>query len=224
MEKNIVCGDASGVSAESLLASLHMDQKVKKGELYDRITDMHREAAKIAKPIAIYAPFSPDMSEGGFLLNGVEIKEPFVRKMLSDCEIVVPYVASCGREIDEWSLSYTDSIFEQFAADTLKEMFLRAVREKLFSEVQKRFFNAEKVISTLNPGSLDRWPITGQKPLFDILGGVTDDIGVVLKESFLMVPTKSVSGIIFQTDEEYHNCQLCPRVNCSGRSAPYEGD
>jgi hypothetical protein len=43
-----------------------------------------------------------------------------------------------------------------------------------------------------------------------------------LTESLLMVPVKSVSGIVFANEEEFASCQLCPREDCPGRKAPYD--
>jgi hypothetical protein len=37
-----------------------------------------------------------------------------------------------------------------------------------------------------------------------------------------MVPTKSVSGIIFPTEADFQSCQLCERENCPNRRAPYD--
>jgi len=39
-----------------------------------------------------------------------------------------------------------------------------------------------------------------------------------------MVPVKSVSGILFPTEESFASCQLCPREVCPGRRAPYDPD
>ena len=47
-------------------------------------------------------------------------------------------------------------------------------------------------------------------------------IGVTLSESFLMIPIKSVSGILFPKEIRFESCQLCPREKCAGRRAPYE--
>ena len=222
MEKKILIGGPAELSIDSLLSGLHMKREHK---LYGRIEEMYLEAAKIARPAALYAAFAPELSGGAVRINGVVIEEPFVYKMISDCGTVIPYVATCGLELDEWSRQFADNMFEQFTADALKELYLSAVRKKLTNEVQGKYFEADKSISTINPGSLnEQWPISGQAPLFKILGGVTGDIGVVLKESMLMMPTKSVSGIIFQTDTEYHNCQLCPREDCPSRRAPYDED
>jgi predicted transcriptional regulator len=45
---------------------------------------------------------------------------------------------------------------------------------------------------------------------------------VRLTESFLMLPTKTVSGIFFPTEATFESCQLCPREECPNRRAPYE--
>jgi len=218
MDKNFVVLAASEASIESLLTELHIEKGHK---LYEPAAAIFEASLKVARPTALYAPFTPEITDEVVLINGVAFKEPFVHEMLSDSVIVVPYVATCGTEIDEWTNQFTN-IMDQYIADAVKESLLKAVREKMLAEVQEKYFDEKKSISRLNPGSLNQWPISGQTPLFKVLGGVTDDIGVILKESLLMIPVKSVSGIIFQTETPFHNCQLCPRLNCPGRSAPYQ--
>jgi len=219
MEEYIISIPHVNISLESLMSILHME---KEDDLAEDIITIQKEAEAIAKPIAIYTALAPVLHEGKIWLNGIKFDEPFVYQMLSECNYVVPYVASCGREIDEWSQSFTD-VFDQFVADTLKQMCLNIIREKLFFKVKEKYYNGEGNISTINPGSLREWPITGEKPLFDLLGSVTNDIGVVLSDSLLMIPTKSASGIIFQAEQVYHNCQLCPRIDCPSRRANYAG-
>ena len=221
MEKNIFLIEKPDISIQSLLTALKLDED---DEYIEEIENLLREAIEIAKPTAIYTILKPELFEGKIKLNGIQIDEPFVFQMLSECNTVIPYIASCGKEIDEWSKTFTD-FFDQFVADTLKILCLGCAREKLTEEVKnKHFTDEEKHISTLNPGSLEEWPLTGQIPLFDIIGEVKEKIGVSLSDSLLMSPTKSVSGIMFQTKEEYHNCQLCQKQNCPGRRAEYIGD
>jgi len=220
MNKSIIKLDDIDISLQSLLMALQMDED---DEYIDEIESIYQKGTKIAKPVALYIPFEPVFSDNLITINKIEFKEPFIYKMLTGCDIVVPYVASCGLEIDDWSKSFTD-FFDQFIADTLKQLCLGFVREKLFTEVKEKFFSADKHTSTINPGSLEEWPISGQIPLFQVLGDVKNDINVELLDSLLMSPTKSVSGIIFQTDQQYHNCQLCPKPNCPGRHAPYNSD
>jgi hypothetical protein len=74
----------------------------------------------------------------------------------------------------------------------------------------------------MNPGSLENWPISEQKPLFSLFGDVEKLIGVRLSDSFLMFPIKSVSGIYFPTESSFASCQLCPREKCPNRRAKYD--
>ena len=219
MKKNILMLSTPDVPLDALLKALHTDAD---DEMFGRISEMRAEAIILAKPLALYAAFTPEFKGGMVYINGVGFAEPFVFEMLSGCGTVVPYVASCGREAEEWSHSFTD-VYEQFVADAIKQLCLFAVREKMVAEIKGKYFEAENPVSTINPGSLKDWPVTGQIPLFNALGGVTDDIGVVLSDSFLMFPVKSVSGIMFQKAEAFENCQLCPRLDCPGRRAPYAG-
>ena len=66
------------------------------------------------------------------------------------------------------------------------------------------------------------WPIEQQRELFALLGDVEGLIGVRLTASFLMVPTKSVSGLRFASAAEFYSCQLCRREKCPGRRAPFD--
>ena len=76
----------------------------------------------------------------------------------------------------------------------------------------------------MSPGSLQDWPIESQRQLFQLLPEVEASVGVRLNKSFLMIPTKSVSGIYFQTEVSFFNCQLCQRGKCPGRKARYNED
>lgn len=216
MEKSVISLSPVGISLDELLSELHMD---KEHALIEDIVAMLNAAVKIAKPAAVFAPLPVETSNGAIRLKGVQIDEPFVYEKLSECDTVIPFVSTCGIEIEAWSRSFDDS-FEQFIADTIKQLCLKAIGVRLFSEVKENYFK-DGEISTINPGSLADWPLTGQKLLFEILEGVTGDIGVELSESCLMIPTKSWSGVMFQTEKVFHNCQLCPKTDCPSRKAPF---
>ena len=59
-------------------------------------------------------------------------------------------------------------------------------------------------------------------PLFSLIGDAEAAIGVRLTDSFLMLPTKSVSGIRFTAGSDWENCMLCPRPVCPNRRAKYD--
>ena len=62
-----------------------------------------------------------------------------------------------------------------------------------------------------------------QRQLFQLLGDVESSIGVRLTDSFLMIPNKTVSGILFPTEVPFYSCQLCTREACPRRRAEYTG-
>jgi hypothetical protein len=101
-------------------------------------------------------------------------------------------------------------------------MALRVAIQFLYDYLDARF--QIPTSSTMNPGSLEDWPIQEQRPLFDLLGDPQQAIGVILNSSYLMQPTKSVSGVRFPLEETFASCQLCPRQNCPSRRAPYDPD
>lgn len=66
------------------------------------------------------------------------------------------------------------------------------------------------------------WSITEQRALFDLLGDVDGLLGVRLTENFLMLPRKSVSGLLFPSDRPFVSCRLCDKSDCPGRQVPYD--
>ena len=132
-----------------------------------------------------------------------------------------PYMATCGTELEKWSETVNDPLL-RYWADAIKESFLRCALEVL----REHFTASVKIerYSSMNPGSLPDWPITEQKKLFSLTGDVEGLIGVHLTESCLMIPVKSISGILFPNETGFNNCQLCQRKNCPGRRAEYIPD
>lgn len=127
---------------------------------------------------------------------------------------VYPFVATCGREIEQWSRRYSDDLLRMYWADAIMEYAAEQARELLRDKFRREMALA---LSEYSPGSLPEFPITGQQPLFQLLGDAVDEIGVVLNDSLLMLPVKSVSGILFYGEQTFHSCQMCPRLDCPKR-------
>ena len=177
-------------------------------------------AAALARPKAAFRVMTPEiLDEETIRFGEVAFKSGLMPRLLSGLSQAFPYVATCGRELSEWTAGLTG--LEQFMAD---EVMLLALRQgvRQLEEFIAASYNLKQV-SAMNPGSLPReWPITEQRPLFRLMGELPGQIGVNLLPSLLMDPGKSVSGVFFETSEKYHNCQLCPKEGCPGRKAPYQ--
>lgn len=187
-------------------------------ELEEELIDLMDEADRIAKPVALFAVCPV---EAGGIVNGVTVGSTLVEEKLQGKGRAIPYIATCGRELEAWSEQYRGDYLCEFWADEIKKRFLMQGYVSL-REYLKETYRVSGHMAALNPGSLPGWPISGQKELFRILGGpeyVRDTIGVTYSDSFLMTPTKSISGILFESETFYENCQHCPLERCPNRRA-----
>ncbi len=180
------------------------------------------EALAVAKPKAVYKICEVGEIDGDAVRIGAEVfHSEIMAKNLQGVSRVFAYIITCGEEVDEWSRKEKD-YFVYLWLDALKELILREARRQFFEIFPKTY--GIKKFSSMNPGSgnADVWPIRQQRPLFALIGGVKEDVGVVLTDGFLMHPTKSVSGILFPSEHGYVNCALCTREHCPNRQAPYD--
>lgn len=152
------------------------------------------------------------------IVDGMRLKSKVLRKNLDPVERLFPYVVTIGPRLEEASRKISDML-EKYYLDVIGNVALTAVRKYLRKHLSTKF--ALGKISFMSPGSLPDWPLEAQDQLFQLLADVEDAIGVYLTQSLLMIPTKSVSGIYFQTEVSFLSCQLCQRGNCPGRKARY---
>jgi hypothetical protein len=132
---------------------------------------------------------------------------------------VFPYAVTLGAAIEE-KLAACDDPLEKYYLDTIANMALRTARNHLQGCLCEQL-RIDR-LSFMSPGSLPEWPIQEQVPLFALLEGAAEAIGVRLTESLLMTPVKSVSGLFFPTEVTFYNCQLCDRERCQSRKAPFD--
>ncbi len=186
----------------------------------DALIQLVAEAQDIAKPKACYKiAYVESREDDAVVIDGVRFDSRVLRVNLDDAYRVFPYVATCGMELEIWSRSI-DDMLHQYWTDAIRQMALTSATQVLHKHLVDTYRLGRTAV--MSPGSLSDWPIREQRPLFDLIGDVEGEIGVQLSDSFLMSPIKSVSGICFPTEESFASCQLCPRVNCPGRRAPYD--
>ena len=174
---------------------------------------------QIARPRAVYRVAYIENNNGDSVeIDGVKFTSHVLRLNLGNLGRVFPYIATCGRELEEFTLADAD-ILESFFLDMIKGMATTFVVDFLADHLKEKYALGQ--VSHMNPGSLTDWPITQQKQLFSLFDDVEGLIGVRLSENCTMYPLKSVSGICFPTEVRFESCQLCPRERCIGRRAPY---
>jgi hypothetical protein len=214
----IVIADSFKLNLKALKARLRMQDGDE--SLSAELAQLVAEAESIGKPKGLYKPAYIDAKGESYVeIEGKRFTSRVMRVNLEPAHRVFLYVATCGMELEQWSNTLSDPLY-QFWADAIKIEALTIAFDTMNKHLVQSFHPGKS--ATMSPGSLPDWPITEQEKLFALLGDTQQAIGVRLTESMLMVPTKSISGIRFPTEVDFQNCQLCPREVCSGRRAPYD--
>ena len=184
------------------------------------LRQMADRARQVARPKAVYRVVRIEArGDDHVIVDGTRLTSRVLRVNLDQVHRAFVYIATGGLELEQWAQSM-DSAYDQYQADVIAGMALMVARQALTEHLAQVFQPGN--LGEMNPGSLPDWPLREQRPLFDLLGDPEATIGVRLLDTYLMNPTKTTSGLLFSTEGEYYNCQLCPMDDCPGRRAPYD--
>ncbi|MDD8027239.1 MAG: vitamin B12 dependent-methionine synthase activation domain-containing protein [Acidobacteriota bacterium] len=177
-------------------------------------------AVPLLRPRAYFRDDFVDARDiGGVTIGGRAFRSRVLRANLDTIERVFPYLLTVGGELER-AAAAQDDLLRQYAFETAADMAIHAAGARLEAHIRRVFGTGS--LSAMSPGSLTDWPLEEQGPLFALLGDGAEKLGVRLTESFLMVPRKSVSGILFASEEAFTSCALCPRPRCPGRRAAFD--
>ena len=180
------------------------------------------EARQIARPKAAYrAAYLRELGEDRVRIEDTLFTSRVLAVNLKETHRVFLYMATCGTELNDWAHGLNDMV-HQFWAEELKVRALRAAVQALNQHIDNTY--APGRTSVMNPGSLADWPLTQQRPFFQLMAEAAEVLGVTLSDSCLMTPNKSVTGLRFELEGRFESCQLCPMPECPGRRAPYDAE
>lgn len=221
MEKQLLILEHPPLTDEEILAAVRMEGEDADEEDVRRVLELAEEAAAVARPKAVFGEVAVDGRGADWVsLGGVLVHSEMVRNNLAQVERVHPYVCTCGTEAEAWSLTVNDPL-EEFWVDAIKLLLLGKATARLNEAVAEQYYpDGHK--AQMNPGSLKEWPLTAQRELFAVIGGVEETVGVRLTDSCLMLPSKSTSGFFFRSEDGFVNCAFCPILTCPNRRAPYQ--
>lgn len=182
--------------------------------------ELAEKAHKIARPKAIYQISHARVIDNATVdIDGTIFTSKVLSKLLRHQETVYPFIATIGKELEELPIPPKDMMMN-FCLDSIKTVVLVTAVDYLEQYVKEKH-NILKV-ALLNPGEVEDWYITQQKPLFKLFKDVEKRIGVSLTSGGVMKPIKSRSGIIFPNDTGFLSCQICTQLKCPGRRAKYD--
>ncbi|OGD19707.1 MAG: hypothetical protein A2W03_05345 [Candidatus Aminicenantes bacterium RBG_16_63_16] len=202
-------------------AKSHLHWKDRPGASLE-LTELLRKAESLLKPEAAYkVVYIEKPGEDAVKIEGVSFASRVLRRNLDSVERVFPYIITIGLDLEKHAGECGDPL-KQYYLESLADLALGQAARGLEQHLKTR--HGLSGLSSMSPGSLEDWPITQQKPLFSLFEEAARPLGVRLTEHLLMVPRKSISGILFPTEVNFQSCQLCPRRDCPGRRAAYDRD
>jgi len=202
----------------------YADETQSSRRINQSIENFLTKADKLIKVKVIYAK----VDLGDISGNRIKINDKFViaskilKETLDGCKSAFLFIATIGAELESdvsklmreghsVESLILDAIGSE-AAESLTHSFCRTLSDEVNSQ-------GLAITQPFSPGYCD-WDIEEQKILFFLLDG--EKIGVKLTDSFMMIPRKSVSGIIGigQSDllgKKDLPCLKCAKEKCSGR-------
>ena len=157
------------------------------------------------------------------LIKGrIVFKSEVIARLLERCEKVAVFILTIGDRLEETIGRLADDglIVEAYVLDAIGS----SVAESLADVVQSKIGDLARaqglcISRRFSPGYCD-WDINQQRVLFRAIDG--DSSRVYLSEECMMMPQKSISGIIGiglrdQGVESYNPCETCNKRNCPGR-------
>ena len=188
--------------------------------LEEMALELAERARKIARPKAVYQISHARIIDNMTVdIDGTIFTSKVLNKLLRNQETVYPFIATAGKELEELPIPPKDMMMN-FSLDSIKTVVLVNAVDYLAEYVKEKHNIPRSAL--LNPGEIEDWRITEQRPLFSLFKDAESRIGVSLTSGGVMKPIKSRSGIIFPNDTGFLSCQLCTQLKCPGRRAKYD--
>jgi len=168
-----------------------------------------------------------DVSRSPNRVNGLEVGGKFmtmdkiVTGQLKKAEQAALFVCTIGPTMENWSrqLLKEDDIVLGFMVDTIASATAECVTNLLHDHIGMRMEQRGlKITNRYSPGYCN-WPVSEQHVLFSLFP--QDFCGVTLTESALMLPIKSVSGIVgigANVERKDYICNRCGVKDCTYRT------
>jgi hypothetical protein len=202
----------------ALLKQLHINPGADQEEELRGLVDL---AVAVGKPKAAFLVSFVEGREGDTVkIDGISFTSRMLSRNLASVDRLFPLVVTCGREMDE-AFPAKGDLLKKYWWDLIKTHLLGAAGRYLNDHLHRTFRLGKTAIMRPGSGDASVWPIEQQRGLFALLGNVEQAIGVQLTESFLMIPDKTTSGLLFPTEVDFRSCEVCHRDNCPSRQAPF---
>jgi len=145
-----------------------------------------------------------------------------IARLLEQCHKVAVFLVTIGKHLEETSCRLADDglILQASVLDAIGSDATEKVADFVQDSIRE-MAGAQGFVTSrrFSPGYCD-WDIGQQRAVFQAVDG--DVVGIRLTKRCLMIPRKSISGIIGigpsnSNVENYNPCKTCNKYDCVGR-------
>lgn len=209
------------ISKDEILRGLGMKPSDADEYLLQLIERQLDEARLMLEPSAGYV-ISPDflVNKGAHIIQiegRVFDTHKQVTSLLAKSKYLVLFACTIGDKLEKEAKKQmaAGNSLEGYIFDLIGSEFAECVAEKLHNEIEKQAaIYTLKVSNRYSPGYCN-WPVSDQHKLFLLLGNA--NCGIRLTDSSLMLPVKSVSGLLGVGENMRrvkYKCDLCTDKDC----------
>ena len=206
-----------------VLRYLRMGGAEPDAELSVRLARVERAVLEACRPASYWRlePLSFGSGPGELSVGPLAVRSCALARTLRGCRHAFLFCATLGAGVDALLRRYSqtsgaDALMAQAVATALVESYCDECQARLLAEPAVA---GEKLRFRFAPGYGDL-SLETQRPLLEILDSARR-AGIVLTETLLMVPSKSVSAIIGAgpepTDPPRSGCAACAKADCPYR-------
>jgi hypothetical protein len=182
--------------------------------LREKVAYLLAEAREIARPWGAFAAHRPELAGGDSVrVGGAVFTGGLLVRELGPRDLVFPFLASEGEELAAWAGGVAEELRK--AAYAVRFIALKEAEEALERHIARSW--GLPSLSAVAPGVLEEWPLSEQRPLFDLMGPAAARKGMALSSELWLEPLVSSSGIFFHSPDGFHNCRLCLDDDCQLR-------
>ena len=152
------------------------------------------------------------------IIDNVEfITQSIITSHLQNIEASALFACTLGKRYDDWCRTFDDQndIFYRYFADAIGSEIVEAAVDWLEGRINIEAKKLDlKCTNRYSPGYCE-WDVSDQHKLFSFFPD--NFCGIGINDSALMIPIKSISGIIGlgkNVDKKAYNCHICSMENC----------
>lgn len=216
--------DQLGVRIQDGLEMLHIADDPS-DPMYNEVEQVFGDLSQICSirgDVVIYDPVEVIIEEGKIRADAFEI-EPHRRicTYMKGIGKMAAFICTAGEKFTSLTRQLNDSgnFLGGFIVDTFGSIVVEKAMDYIQEELQADMQQAGLLITNRYSPGYCLWPLTGQRELFDLFP--ENQSGISLTESHLMMPIKSVSGIIGigrNVKKSRYKCEICNDLTCVYRN------